>query len=102
MADRRKAPRFAFASPAQAHLHLTQDVVIERSSANQLTVLAAASSTTGEQLALRLRATDGRIATVPVCTLASRPVILDGGSIRYRLDLQVVDAGTPQVLSEER
>lgn len=100
MADRRNAPRFAFASPAQAHLHLTQDVVVERSNANQLTVLSASSSTTGEQLALRLRALDGRVATVPVCTLASRPVILDGGSIRYRLDLRVVGVDTPAASEE--
>ena len=91
MSDRRQAQRFAFSSPAHAQLHLAQDVVIERSDATGLTVLSATSSMAGEQFAMRLRAFDGRIATVSVCTRASRPVLLEGGSVRYRLDLQVVD-----------
>ena len=97
MSDRRQAQRFAFNSPAHAQLHLAHDVVIESSGARSLTVLSSVSSVTGEQFAMRLRATDGRMATVAVCTRASRPVLLEGGSLRYRLELQVLDAacGTP-------
>jgi len=91
MSDRRQAQRFAFTSPAHAQVHLAQDVVIERSDARSLTVLAAASSIAGERFAMRLRAPDGRMATVTVRTRASRLVLLEGGSVRYRLDLQVVD-----------
>lgn len=91
MSDRRQAQRFALSSPAHAQLHLAHDVVIERSDAGSLTVLAAASSIAGERFALRLRGPDGRIATVRVCTRASRLVMLDGGSVRYRLDLDVLD-----------
>lgn len=91
MSDRRQAQRFALSSPAHAQLHLAHDVVIERSDAGSLTVLAAASSSVGERFALRLRGPDGRMATVPVCTRTSRLVLLDGGSVRYRLDLDVLD-----------
>ena len=90
MSDRRQAQRFALSSPAHAQLHLAHDVVIERSDAGSLTVLAAASSSAGETFALRLRGPDGRIATVRVCTRSSRRVLLDGGSVRYRLDLEVL------------
>ena len=98
MSDRRQAQRFAFSSPAHAQLHLAQDVVIESSGAKSLTVLSSVSSITGEQFAMRLRATDGRMATVSVCTRTSRPVLLEGGSLRYRLELQVLDAegGSPR------
>ena len=34
MSDRRKARRFAFTKPAEARLHLLQDVVIEHSDAD--------------------------------------------------------------------
>ena len=80
MSDRRQAQRFALSSPAHAQLHLAQDVVIERSDATGLTVLSAISSMAGEQFAIRLRAFDGRIATVSVRTRASRPVLLEGES----------------------
>ena len=98
MSDRRQAQRFAFNSPTRAQLRLAQDVVIEQSGARSLTVLSTVSSITGEQFAMRLRATDGRMATVAVCTRASRPVLLEGGSLQYRLELQVLDAedGAPQ------
>ena len=91
MSDRRQAQRFVFSNPADAQLHLAQDVAIERSDATGLTVLSAIPSMAGEQFAIRLRAFDGRIATVAVCTRVSRPVLLDGGSVRYRLELQVLD-----------
>jgi hypothetical protein len=97
MSDRRQAPRFALSKPAHAQLHLAHDVVVERSDPRGLTVLAAASSVAGERFALRLRASDGRVATVPVCTRASRPVLLGGGTVRYRLELDVLarDGGAP-------
>ena len=91
MSDRRKAQRFAFSSPADAHLHFAQDVTIERSDAQHLTVLSTVASAAGEELALRLRGPDGGVISVSVRTLASQLVVLDGGSLRYRLDLQVVD-----------
>jgi hypothetical protein len=97
MSDRRQAQRFALSNPAHAQLHLAQDVVIERSEPGSLTVLAPASSMAGDQFAIRLRAFDGRMATVPVRTRASRLVLLDGGSVRYRLDLDVLagEGGAP-------
>lgn len=96
MSDRRQAQRFAFNSPAHAKLQLAHDVVIERSGARSLTVLSSVSSVAGERFAMRLRATDGRMATVPVCTQTSRPVLLESGALRYRLQLRVLDAdGAP-------
>jgi hypothetical protein len=95
MSDRRKARRFVFETPAKARLHVLQDVVIERSNSRQLTVLATASSSPGEELAMRIRAGDGRTVTLTVCTVTSRPVMIDGTGLRYRLDLRVLGAEGP-------
>jgi hypothetical protein len=92
MSDRRKARRFAFATPARAQFHLLQDVVIERSAPDGLTVLAAESSVPGERLAVRIRGTDEQVVTLAVQTIDSRPVMVDGSGLRYRLRLQVVEA----------
>jgi hypothetical protein len=91
MSDRRKAQRFAVAGPANAQLHLAQDVVIERADVNRLTVLAEVSSMPGEEFALRLRGPDGQTATLSVCTVESRVVMLESGCVRHRLELLVVD-----------
>jgi hypothetical protein len=90
MSDRRQAPRFALSRPAHAQLQLAHDVVIERSDPGGLTVLATTSSVAGERFALRMRSSDGRMATVPVCTRSSRLVMLDGATVRYRLELDVL------------
>jgi hypothetical protein len=97
MSDRRQAQRFACSRPTHAHLQMAHDVVVERSDATTLTVLSRASSTAGEQFTMRLRAVNGRSATVSVCTRASQPVLLDGGSVRYRLELQVLDGGADRL-----
>ena len=102
MSDRRKARRFAFETPAKARLHVLQDVVIERSSQGQLTVLATGSSSPGEELAIRIRATDGRTVTLSVCTVTSRPVMIDGTGLRYRLDLRVLRAEEPAAAAAAR
>ena len=90
MSDRRRAQRFAFTSPATAHLHLVRDVVIVESGAECLTVLSPSTSPAGETFALRLRGTEGREATVPVRTVASQPVVV-GGLVQYRIDLRVIE-----------
>jgi hypothetical protein len=90
MSDRRRAQRFAFRSPATAHLHLVRDVVIEEGGAECLTVLSPSTSPAGETFSLRVRGTEGREATVAVRTVASQPVIV-GGSVQYRIVLRVIE-----------
>jgi hypothetical protein len=92
MTERRKAARFVLAKPASAHLRVLQDVIIERSGPERLTLLAAAASARGEELAVRIRAEDGRAVTLSVRTLQSRAVMTEGSGPKYRLDLQVLDA----------
>ncbi len=94
MSDRRRAQRFAFSSPAAAHLHLVRDVIIVESDGERLTVLSPSSSPTGETFALRVRGTEGREATVPVQTVASQPVVVSG-CVQYRIDLRVIDTESP-------
>jgi hypothetical protein len=92
MSDRRKAARFVLAKPASARLRVLQDVIVERSGPERLTLLAASASPKGEELAVRLRAEDGRAVTLAVRTLQSRAVMTEGSGPKYRLDLQVIDA----------
>jgi hypothetical protein len=93
MSDRRRAQRFAFSSPAAAHLHLVRDVIIVESNGEWLTVLSPSSSPAGETFALRVRGTEGREATVAVQTVASQPIVVSG-CVQYRIDLRVIDTAS--------
>jgi len=101
MSDRRKARRFAFTRPAEARVHVLQDVVIEHSDAERLVVLASASSSQGEELAIRIRGTEGQSVTLTVHTIESRPVMIDGAGLRYRLNLRVVEANRGAVVEAQ-
>jgi hypothetical protein len=92
MPERRKAQRFTLPCPAQAHLHVVNDVVIERIDAETLTVLSAEASVAGEEFALQLRGAKGQMVTVPVRTIRSQPALVAGPSPGYRLELQVMAA----------
>jgi len=98
MSDRRKAPRFAFSSPAQAQLYVAHDVQIQRNGPEQLTVVSSVASPKGEELALRLRGPDGSVVTLQVRTIDSRPIVDDRG-VHYQIDLQICSAG--QAVTEE-
>jgi hypothetical protein len=90
MSDRRKSARFVLAKPASARLRVLQDVIIVQTGPERLTVLSGGSSPKGEELAVRLRAPDGRAVTLAVRTVESRPVMTTGSGQKYRLDLQVI------------
>jgi hypothetical protein len=92
MPDRRKAQRFTLPRPAQAHVHVVNDVIIERSDAETLTVLSAEASVAGEEFALQLHGAEGQTTTVQVRTIRSQPALLTGPAPRYRLELRVVTA----------
>lgn len=95
MSDRRKAPRFAFSSPARAQLYVAHDVQIHRNGPEQLTVVSSVGSPNGEELALRLCRPDGTVVTLTVCTIGSRPIVDDSG-VRYQIDLRVCGTGEAQ------
>ena len=100
MPDRRRGQRFTLTCPAQAHVHMATDVFIERSDADTLTVLSAATSVAGEEFALRLRAPDGRTVSVPVRTIRSRPVFLPEQTVSYRIELRVIASGQAGAATE--
>jgi hypothetical protein len=91
MTDRRKAQRFTLSCPATAHVDVVNDVIIERTDAETLTVLSAHASVEGEEFALQIRGAQGQMVTVPVRTICSRPAALSGPAPGYRLELRVID-----------
>lgn len=92
MSDRRRATRFVFARPPAARIRVLNDVLIEETSPERLTVLASAPSPKGEEHTMRVRAADGRTATLTVKTVESRAIQGSGSGSLYRLDLEVLDA----------
>ena len=72
-------------------MQVLQDVVVERLSQRELTVLAKNGSVAGEELAVQLRSDDGRMAILSVTTLTSSQIVIDG-RLRYRLSLRVLGA----------
>jgi hypothetical protein len=89
MFDRRKAQRFTLSCPVPAHLHVVNEVIIERTDAETVTVLAEGASLAGEEFVLQLRGAEGRFVNVPVRTVRSQPTFMSGQAPAFRIDLRV-------------
>ena len=98
MFDRRKAQRFILSCPVPAHLHVANDVIIERTDAETLTVLAEGASAAGEEFVLQLRGSEGQLVNVPVRTVRSEPTFMSGQAPAFRIDLRVTSR--PMVADE--
>ena len=90
MAGRRSHPRFAVASPWEGAMRVLRDVVVDRTSRDEVMAVSGAPGVLGECMTLDLFG-NGAALGFRVKVLESRPVIISG-ALRHRLRLAVVGA----------
>jgi hypothetical protein len=88
MAGRRSHPRYAVASPWEGGLRILRDVVVGRTSTEELMAVCHAPGVTGELMTLDLMG-GGISLGFRVRVLESRPVIV-AGAVRHRLRLGMI------------
>lgn len=93
MSGRRRDSRFLLSAPVSGHLHVREEVVIEKWSDVEIEVLSTVPSSPNEQLALELPGDAG--GQVAVTVRESRVIVAPDGSIRYRLRMSPDPAGLP-------
>jgi hypothetical protein len=104
MAGRRSHPRFAVANPWEGAMRVLRDVVVDRTSRDEVMAVSQAPGVLGETMTLDLMG-GGLTLGVRVRVLESRPVII-GGAVRHRIRLGLVppvaaerSTGVPESLS---
>src|SRR4051812_25681370 len=85
MAGRRSHPRYTVATPWEGGMRILRDVVVDRTSADELLAVSQAPGVTGELMTLDLMG-GGITLGFRVKVLESRPVIV-AGAVRHRLRL---------------
>ena len=89
MTGRRSHPRFAVANPWEGAVRVLRDVVIDRTSRDELMAICQAPGVVDETMTLDLMG-GGVAFGCRVRVLESRPVIISG-SVRHRLRLALID-----------
>jgi hypothetical protein len=103
MTERRRAPRFQLCRWTSVRIGLSQDLVIQWSAGDDVTVLAKSVPPSCERLLLQLVRADGEIACLPAHVVKTAPV-MEAGDLKFRLDLHVTGfaalsaANPPEVL----
>ena len=90
MAGRRAHPRFAVANPWEGAMRILRDVVVDRTSRDEVMAVSQAPGVLGETMTLDLMG-GGVTLGFRVRVLESRPVII-AGSVRHRLRLGLIPA----------
>jgi hypothetical protein len=85
MAGRRSHPRFAVANPWEGAVRILRDVVVDRTSRDEMMAVSQAPGVLGETMTLDLMG-GGLTMGLRVRVLESRPVII-AGTVRHRLRL---------------
>jgi hypothetical protein len=88
MAGRRSHPRFAVASPWEGAVRILRDVVVDRTSRDEMMAVSLAPGVLGETMTLDLMG-GGATVGLRVKVLESRPVII-AGAVRHRLRLELL------------
>jgi len=88
MTGRRSHPRFAVGNPWDGAIRVLRDVVVDRTSPDEVLAVSQAPGVLGETMRLDLMG-GGLTLALHVTVLESRPVIV-GGSVRHRIRLGLV------------
>ena len=88
MTGRRSHHRFAVASSWEGAMRILRDVVVDRTSRDELMAVCQVPGVLGETMTLELMG-GGMTLGLRVTVLESRPVVIDG-AVRHRLRLAVI------------
>ena len=89
MTDRRRARRIAIREGADGVLYLSEDIVVERISKTEITVLSSVGVTQGEELQLWLHHPGGESEAIVAKAIERTPALVDG-LVRHRVRLSVL------------
>jgi hypothetical protein len=92
MAGRRSHPRFAVANPWEGAVRILRDVVVDRTSRDEVMAVSQAPGVLGETMTLDLMG-GGLSQMFRVRVLESRPVII-AGAVRHRLRLELLESSS--------
>jgi hypothetical protein len=87
--DRRRARRIAIREEAEGVLYLSEDIVVERVSRTEITVLSSAGVAQGEELQVWLHHPDGESEAIVAKAIERTPALVDG-MVRHRVRLSVL------------
>ena len=90
MTGRRSQPRFAVSSPWEGVMRVLRNVVVDRTSRDELMAVSHAPGVSGEVMTLDLIG-GGVAMALRVRVLNSRPIIMDG-AVRHRLTLALLSS----------
>ena len=86
--ERRRSSRFGLTEPMDAHVSVLQDVQVEHTGIDDVTVLSSVSAIRGEKMMFRVGAADEVQMTMAVRVVKSDPYRLESG-MGYRVQLAV-------------
>lgn len=90
MTGRRSHHRFAVANPWEGAMRILRDVVVDRTSRDELMAVCQVPGVLGETMTLDLMG-GGITLGLRVSVLESRPVVIEG-AVRHRLRLRLIPA----------
>jgi hypothetical protein len=88
MTDRRGAHRFQLCRSTSVQIGLLQDVMIQSSAGDHVTVLTSSVPPASQRLLLQLVRADGEVACLSAHIVRTAPVV-ESGDMKFRLDLHV-------------
>jgi hypothetical protein len=97
MTGRRSHPRFAVASPWDGTMRVLRDVVVDRTTVDELLAVSQAPGVLGETMTLDLMG-GGVTMALRVVVVESRPVIISG-AVRHRIRLSVLRPASSETLT---
>jgi hypothetical protein len=100
MTGRRRFPRFLLAAPVDASLRVREEVSIESWSRGEIEAISTTPCPTNEAVTLELAGDGGD--RVSVAVRECRPFVTDGGLLRYRLRMTLVQPVGASVPDEGR
>jgi hypothetical protein len=89
MSGRRSHPRFTVSDPWVGTMRVLRDVIVDRSSTEELLAVSHVPGIVGERMSLDLLG-DGESLRLTVEVIESRPLIVDG-AVRHRIRLGLLN-----------
>jgi hypothetical protein len=93
MTDRRRQARAVFLAPAQAHIEIVNDAIVESWSHNRLVVITTRSASVGDQFVMQTNS-QGGLQSWEATVVSCEPVISES-PLRHRLSLSLTPPPPP-------
>jgi hypothetical protein len=89
MSDRRLRTRSVFLAPADAHVEIVSDAVVESWHPNRMVVISVCAAAIGDRFIIETRANGGGVQSWQATVVGCEPIISES-PLRHRLSLSVI------------